>query len=228
MADADPKPALQPGERTRLEDAREWDSPWRKWGPYLSERQWGTVREDYSQDGNAWQYFPHDHARSRAYHWGEDGLAGFSDLKQRLCFALALWNGNDPILKERLFGLSNGEGNHGEDVKEYYFYLDSTPTHSYMKWLTSTRRLRSRTTTSCRPMPSVRGRTTSTSSSTAASSTKIATSTSSSSMPSRRRKNALSGSPSRTGARRPRRFTCCQPCGSATPGPGGRRRRSPT
>ena len=114
---------------------REWDSPWRKWGPYLSERQWGTVREDYSPDGDAWEYFTHDQARSRAYHWGEDGLAGFCDLKQRLCFALALWNGKDPILKERLFGLSNAEGNHGEDVKEYYFYLDSTPTHSYMKWL---------------------------------------------------------------------------------------------
>ena len=106
-----------------------------KGGPYLSERQWGTVREDYSADGDAWNYFPHDHARSRAYHWGEDGLAGFCDVKQRLCFALALWNGADPILKERLFGLTNGEGNHGEDVKEYYFYLDSTPTHSYMKWL---------------------------------------------------------------------------------------------
>src|SRR4029077_5322327 len=105
------------------------------WGPYLSERQWGTVREDYSADGNAWDYFSHDQARSRAYHWGEDGLAGFSDEKQRLCFALALWNGRDPILKERLFGLTNAEGNHGEDVKEYYFYLDSTPTHSYMKWL---------------------------------------------------------------------------------------------
>ena len=118
-----------------MEDAREWDAPWRKWGPYLSERQWGTVREDYSQNGDAWEYFTHDHARSRAYHWGEDGLAGFCDLKQRLCFALALWNGKDPILKERLFGLSNAEGNHGEDVKEYYFYLDSTPTHSYMKWL---------------------------------------------------------------------------------------------
>ena len=118
-----------------MEESREWDAPWRKWGPYLSERQWGTVREDYSQDGDAWEYFPHDHARSRAYHWGEDGLAGFCDVKQRLCFAVALWNGKDPILKERLFGLSNGEGNHGEDVKEYYFYLDSTPTHSYMKWL---------------------------------------------------------------------------------------------
>ena len=109
--------------------------PWRKWGPYLSERQWGTVREDYSQDGNAWDYFTHDQARSRAYHWGEDGLAGISDYMQLLCFSVALWNGKDPILKERLFGLTNSEGNHGEDVKEYYFYLDSTPTHSYMKYL---------------------------------------------------------------------------------------------
>src|SRR6187402_2944145 len=122
-------------ELARLTEAPEWDAPWRRWGPYLSERQWGTVREDYSETGQAWEHFPHDHARSRAYHWGEDGLAGFSDLKQRLCFALALWNGNDPILKERLFGLSNAEGNHGEDVKESYFYLDSTPTHSYLKYL---------------------------------------------------------------------------------------------
>jgi Mannosylglycerate hydrolase MGH1-like glycoside hydrolase domain len=125
-----------PGEeRKRLEAAREKGVPWQKWGPYLGERQWGTVREDYSVDGNAWESFPHDHARSRAYHWGEDGLAGISDDQQRLCFAIALWNGHDPILKERLFGLANTEGNHGEDVKEYYFYLDSTPTHSYMKWL---------------------------------------------------------------------------------------------
>ncbi len=122
-------------EQARLQEARDHKSPWKKWGPYLSERQWGTVREDYSSDGVAWDYFPHDHARSRAYRWGEDGLAGFSDEKQRLCFALALWNGKDPILKERLFGLTNSEGNHGEDVKEYYFYLDSTPTHSYMKYL---------------------------------------------------------------------------------------------
>src|SRR3954447_15735971 len=122
-------------ERQRLEAARTGNIPWRKWGPYLSERQWGTVREDYSIDGNAWDYFSHDQARSRAYHWGEDGLAGFSDDQQQLCVALALWNGHDPILKERLFGLTNAEGNHGEDVKEYYFYLDSTPTHSYMKWL---------------------------------------------------------------------------------------------
>jgi len=122
-------------ERRRLIDARDQGVPWRKWGPYLSERQWGTVREDYSENGDAWNYFSHDQARSRAYHWGEDGLAGISDDQQRLCFALALWNGKDPILKERLFGLTNSEGNHGEDVKEYYFYLDSTPTHSYMKYL---------------------------------------------------------------------------------------------
>src|SRR5271154_7052306 len=109
--------------------------PWRKWGPYLSERQWGTVREDYSKDGNAWDYFTHDQARSRAYHWGEDGLAGISDDKQLLCFSVALWNGKDPILKERMFGLTNSEANHGEDLKEYYFYIDSTPTHSYMKYL---------------------------------------------------------------------------------------------
>ncbi|KUF18264.1 MGH1-like glycoside hydrolase domain-containing protein [Streptomyces silvensis] len=108
---------------------------WRLWGPYLSERQWGTVREDYSVNGDAWAYFPHDHARSRAYRWGEDGLGGICDEKQRLCFALALWNGRDPILKERAFGLTNGEGNHGEDVKEYYFYLDGTPSHSYLKYL---------------------------------------------------------------------------------------------
>jgi hypothetical protein len=122
-------------EQKRLNEIREQKVPWMKWGPYLSERQWGTVREDYSDNGDAWSYFSHDQARSRAYHWGEDGLAGFSDDKQQLCFALALWNGRDPIIKERLFGLTNSEGNHGEDVKEYYFYLDSTPTHSYMKWL---------------------------------------------------------------------------------------------
>ena len=122
-------------EQKRLNDAREGGIPWKKWGPYLSERQWGTVREDYSDDGNAWDYFSHDQSRSRAYRWGEDGLGGICDDKQRLCFALALWNERDPILKERLFGLTNSEGNHGEDVKEYYFYLDSTPTHSYMKYL---------------------------------------------------------------------------------------------
>src|SRR5215469_4144518 len=126
---------IETNEQRRLNDAREKGTPWKKWGPYLSERQWGTVREDYSHDGNAWNYFSHDQSRSRAYRWGEDGLAGVSDDNLQLCFAIALWNGRDPILKERLFGLTNSEGNHGEDVKEYYFYLDSTPTHSYMKYL---------------------------------------------------------------------------------------------
>src|SRR5215470_12189734 len=122
-------------ESRRVAECREQGVPWRKWGPYLSERQWGTVREDYSANGDAWSYFSHDQARSRAYGWGEDGLAGFSDDSEYLCLALALWNGVDPILKERLFGLTNAEGNHGEDVKEYYFYLDATPTHSYQRWL---------------------------------------------------------------------------------------------
>src|SRR5207249_12251977 len=108
---------------------------WKRWGPYLSERQWGTVREDYRPDGTAWEYVPHDRARARAYRWGEDGIGGISDRHQLICFALGLWNGRDPILKERLCGLNGNEGNHGEDVKEYYFYLDSTPTHSYMKYL---------------------------------------------------------------------------------------------
>src|SRR5262249_21224597 len=128
MATTDP-------ESQRLIECREQGVEWRKWGPYLSERQWGTVREDYSANGDAWSYFTHDEARSRAYGWGEDGLAGFSDDSGFLCMALTLWNGVDPILKERLFGLTNAEGNHGEDVKEYYFYLDATPTHSYMRWL---------------------------------------------------------------------------------------------
>src|SRR5437899_3939917 len=122
-------------EAIRLQQAQERTAHWGRWGPYLSERQWGTAREHCSPCGTAWDFFPHDHARSRAYRWGEDGLAGICDNHQRLCFALALWNGQDPILKERLFGLTGSEGNHGEDVKEYYFYLDSTPTHSYMKYL---------------------------------------------------------------------------------------------
>jgi len=122
-------------EEKRLEEDRTRKAYWRRWGPYLSDRQWGTVREDYSRDGSAWNYFPHEHARSRAYRWGEDGIAGISDNHQRLCFAIALWNGEYPILKERLFGLSGPEGNHGEDVKEYYFYLDNTPSHAYMKYL---------------------------------------------------------------------------------------------
>jgi hypothetical protein len=121
-------------ERDRLNQDPAGQSPWRHWGPYLSERAWGTVREDYSPDGNAWDFFPHDHARSRAYRWSEDGLAGICDDRQVLCFAPAFWNGRDPILKERAFGLSGPQGNHGEDVKEYWFYLDSTPTHSWMRW----------------------------------------------------------------------------------------------
>src|SRR6202522_1545715 len=120
-------------QRLREDSARRGN--WKRWGPYLSERQWGTVREDYSADGSCWDYFPHDHARSRAYRWGEDGLLGICDRECRLCFALAMWNGKDPILKERLFGLNGNEGNHAEDVKEIYFYLDSSPTHSYLKGL---------------------------------------------------------------------------------------------
>src|SRR5215472_1839727 len=122
-------------EEIRLAESRDRKKHWKRWGPYLSERAWGTVREDYSASGAAWEYFPHDHARSRAYRWNEDGLAGICDRRQLICFALALWNERDPILKERLFGLTGNEGNHGEDVKEYYFYLDNTPTHSYMKYL---------------------------------------------------------------------------------------------
>src|SRR5213083_1306424 len=122
-------------ETLRLEEDARRQKHWKRWGPYLSERAWGTVREDYSPHGTAWEYFTHDQARSRVYRWGEDGLLGIADDRTKLCFALALWNGADPILKERLFGLTGNEGNHGEDVKEYYFYLDSTPTHSYMKFL---------------------------------------------------------------------------------------------
>src|SRR2546422_4232341 len=122
-------------EEIRLAESRDRKKHWKRWGPYLSERAWGTVREDYSPYGNAWEYFSHDQARSRAYRWNEDGLAGISDRRQMICFSVALWNEHDPILKERLFGLTGPEGNHGEDVKEYYFYLDSTPTHSYMRAL---------------------------------------------------------------------------------------------
>jgi len=122
-------------EEQRLRASEDRDVHWKRWGPYLSERQWGTVREDYSPNGDAWNYLPHDHARSRTYRWGEDGIAGFCDRHQHICFALALWNEKDRILKERLFGLSNREGNHGEDVKECYFYVDATPTSSYLKYL---------------------------------------------------------------------------------------------
>ena len=118
----------------RLEDGLRQGGEWYRWGPYVSERQWGTVREDYSADGEAWDYLPHDHARSRAYRWGEDGLAGFCDIEQRLCLSLALWNGRDPILKERAFGLTGPQGNHGEDVKEYWWYLDALPSHAWNRW----------------------------------------------------------------------------------------------
>jgi hypothetical protein len=128
-------PANHDAEMQRLADDSARTANWKRWGPYLAERQWGTVREDYSADGNCWNYFPHDQARSRAYRWGEDGLLGITDRECRLCLALCLWNNADPILKERLFGLTNDEGNHGEDVKELYYYLDSTPTHSYMRAL---------------------------------------------------------------------------------------------
>ena len=129
-------PAIEQNpERLRLTEAHENTKPWYLWGPYLTERQWGTVREDYSPNGTAWDFFPHDHARSRTYRWGEDGLLGISDEQGLLCFALSLWNEADPILKERLFGLTGSEGNHGEDVKENYYFLDNTPTHSYMKAL---------------------------------------------------------------------------------------------
>jgi hypothetical protein len=117
-----------------LEDGLRQAGDWYRWGPYVSERQWGTVREDYSPDGQAWDYLPHDDARSRAYRWGEDGLAGFCDIEQRLCLALALWNGHDPILKERAFGLTGEQGNHGEDVKEYWWYLDAVPSHAWNRW----------------------------------------------------------------------------------------------
>src|SRR5688500_11316120 len=128
-------PPSATAEHLRLAEDARGDRPWKRWGPYLSERQWGTVREDYSPHGTAWEYLSHDAARSRAYRWGEDGIAGVSDDRGLLCLAVALWNGRDPILKERLFGLTNGEGNHGEDVKELYYYLDATPTHSYLRML---------------------------------------------------------------------------------------------
>ncbi len=195
---------------------------WKRWGPYLSERQWGTVREDYSADGDAWNFFTHDHARSRAYRWGEDGLAGISDDQQRLCFALALWNGKDPILKERLFGLTNSEGNHGEDVKEYYFYLDSTPTHSYMKYLykypqaafpyadlVETNRRRSRNEMEYELLD------------TGVFNQTIATSTSSWSTPKTARTTSWCRSPRSIGGRSRPSCISCRPCGSATTGPRG-------
>ena len=135
MGSSAPHPFIANAERLRLVADREGREHWRKWGPHLSDRQWGTVREDYSPKGDAWDFFPYEHAHARAYRWGEDGIAGISDNEQRLCLSLALWNGRDPLLKERLFGLNNAEGNHGEDVKELYWHLDATPSHSYLKFL---------------------------------------------------------------------------------------------
>ncbi len=213
-------------EELRLQEARS-GVPWRAWGPYLSERQWGTVREDYSEDGEAWSYLTHDQARSRAYRWGEDGLAGISDDTQTLCLALALWNGRDPILKERLFGLTNVEGNHGEDVKEYYFYLDNLPTHSYQRLLYKYphaaypyrgTRCRQR-----RPDPPRNG---SSSCSTLASSTAIATSTSRSSMRRWGPRTSSAASPRTIAPASRHRSKFCRRCGTATPGPGRPVRRS--
>ena len=172
--------------RRLAEDARR-EKNWKRWGPYLSERQWGTVREDYSADGDDWNYFPHDHARSRAYRWGEDGLLGITDRECRLCFALALWNGQDPILKERLFGLTEPEGNHGEDVKECYFYLDATPDPFLPEGASTSIRRPSFPTTGCRGKRRRRtGPSRSSSWPTRAFSTTTATSTFSSSTPRRR------------------------------------------
>ena len=205
-------------EQIRLEEVREGKAAWKKWGPYLSERQWGTVREDYSENGDAWNFFTHDHARSRAYRWGEDGLAGISDDKQRLCFALALWNGKDPILKERLFGLTNSEGNHGEDVKEYYFYLDSTPTHSYMKYLYKYPQAAYPYADLVETNRGAPGTRWSMNSSTPASSMTTDTSTSLWSMPKPARRTSWSGSPRPTGDRTRRNCTSCRRSGSGTTG----------
>ena len=215
-----PDPASLTAEEQRLQEARA-GVPWRAWGPYLSERQWGTVREDYSDNGDAWSYFSHDQARSRAYRWGEDGIAGISDDKQRLCLALALWNERDPILKERLFGLTNAEGNHGEDVKEYYFYVDNLPTHSYQRYLYKYPQAEFpyNDLGAGEPGP-VAARTWSTSSSIRASSTRGVISMSRWSTRRTGRKTSCAASPCTTGRTRTPRCTCCPRCGSATRGPG--------
>ncbi len=212
-------PASLTAEEQRLQEARA-GVPWRAWGPYLSERQWGTVREDYSDNGDAWSYFSHDQARSRAYRWGEDGLAGISDDKQRLCLALALWNERDPILKERLFGLTNSEGNHGEDVKEYYFYVDNLPTHSYQRCLykypqaefpyddlVAVNRTRSRQDMEYELIDT-------------GVFDEAAISMSRSSTPRPAPRTSCAGSPCTTARRRRRRSMCCRRCGSATRGRG--------
>ena len=208
-------------ELERLAEAREHGVLWRKWGPYLSERQWGTVREDYSENGDAWNYFSHDQARSRAYRWGEDGLAGFSDDHQRLCFALSLWNGKDPILKERLFGLTNSEGNHGEEVKEYYFYLDATPSHSYMKWLYKYPQRAYPYVDLVETNRAAPATSSSTNCSTRASSPTTDTSTCSSNTPRRPPRTCLSRSRSPTAGRRRQCSTCCRPLVPSTWSPEG-------
>ncbi len=214
-------------ERERLAEDRRRDEEWKRWGPYLSERQWGTVREDYSDHGDSWTALTHDDARRRAYRWGEDGLQGWCDRQCRICFAPALWNGKDPILKERLFGLGGHEGNHGEDVKECYYYLESTPTHSYTKALykypqrafpyAELDEAARQRDPSAIPRRSWR---------TSGSSRRAATSMSCRRWRNARRKICCGGSPSRTTARRRRRSTCCRRFGSATSGRGGRRGRS--
>ena len=194
-------------------------APWRKWGPYVGERSWGTVREDYSADGSAWDYFPHDHARSRAYRWGEDGIAGICDRYQLLVFALAFWNGRDPILKERMFGLTCNEGNRGEDVKDYWFYLDNTPTHSYMRMLYKYPQAEFPTVSWWRRTGG--GRVSANSNCwTRASSTKIATSISSSSMQRIPRKISASASRPAIAARTLPNCTFCRTSGFATDGLG--------
>ena len=222
------RPAAGDPEHRRLVETRDGRANWRRWGPYLADRQWGTVREDYSADGDAWGYLPHDHARSRAYRWGEDGLLGISDERGRLNFALALWNGRDPILKERLFGLTGPEGNHGEDVKEVYAHLDATPTARYLQGALplSAARVPVRGPASPRTRAAVET-TPSTSWPTRGSSTTTASSTSSSSTPRPDRRTSSSGSPSRTAVRSRRRSTCCRRSGTATPGRGVTTRSSP-
>ena len=211
---------MQTAEHLRLEEARQEKKLWKKWGPYLSERQWGTVREDYSGNGDAWNYFSHDQSRSRAYRWGEDGLAGISDNHQVLCFSLALWNGKDPIIKERLFGLTNSEGNHGEDVKEYYFYLDSTPTHSYMKYLYKYPQAAYPYSDLVQTNQAGTAMKQSMSCSTPASSIRIATSMYLSNMRRRRPTTSSSRSQPATAERSRQPSTSCRRCGSATPGLG--------
>ncbi len=219
------KTAAPPGaEAQRLQEDAARQKNWKRWGPYLSERQWGTVREDYSADGNFWDYFPHDHARSRAYRWGEDGLLGITDRECRLCFALALWNGRDPILKERLFGLTGPEGNHGEDVKEEYFYLDSTPTHSYLKALYKYPQAEFPYDAAGRGKPPPRPATTRNSNwRTPASSTRTATSMSLPNTPRIRPTTFSSASPWPIAGRTRPRCICCRPSGFATPGLGAAR-----